>query len=312
MAGIPPDRWANLLNTGKHSDFTIICEDVEFKVHSAVVCTASPMLDAAFAGPFKEANTRQINFPEEKREIVGRPIRFMYTNDYDDSEAPHSVSKPDKNNDQGSKVATDDASLAPFGRMTVNALVYKCADMLGINNLRTVACEKFVREARSACAMEGFAQPLKIMFESTLSNDTELRLAVVRICLDEYPQVKKHTKTVEILKTHEPIVLTIFTQMPDRVDPDTHKELKSSFLGLASFLSTESTMTFCRECHTHRAYCNVERDPATREVISVDFLCNEHPTTKQLASFSVPKVANPAARGRRGVGSAIRSSTTAN
>lgn len=62
MASVELDSWVNLLNTGKYSDFTIICEDAEFKVHSAVVCTVSPMLDAAFKGPFEVCTSSHIKF----------------------------------------------------------------------------------------------------------------------------------------------------------------------------------------------------------------------------------------------------------
>lgn len=53
MAGVPTDLYLKLLETCEYSDFTISCKDVEFKVHRAVVCTASSMLKAACNGPFE-------------------------------------------------------------------------------------------------------------------------------------------------------------------------------------------------------------------------------------------------------------------
>jgi hypothetical protein len=53
MAGVLTGLYLKLLETGEYSDFAISCKDVEFKVHRAVVCTASSMLKAACNGPFE-------------------------------------------------------------------------------------------------------------------------------------------------------------------------------------------------------------------------------------------------------------------
>ncbi len=44
--------YVEVLETGRHSDFKIICKDVVFKVHRIVICAASTMLEKACNGGF--------------------------------------------------------------------------------------------------------------------------------------------------------------------------------------------------------------------------------------------------------------------
>lgn len=222
----------------------------------------------------------------------------MYTNDYDDSEAPCYARRTenDKPTDHESSLSRpEETHITPLEnqsdtlleKMSINALVYKCADMLGVKNLKTLACKRFLKQTTSAYSMKGFAQPLETMFESTHPNDPELRLTVVRMCLLNYDQIKDQPKTLQILKLHEPNVWTVFTQMPKSVDEGTHKQLKSSFSKLATYLYEHDTATQCPECDRRRAWCDIERDLKTSEVISVDIICNEHQQSKVVASFPV-------------------------
>ena len=48
-----PHANLQLLASGESSDFTIICQGVEFKVHKAIICPESSFFRAACTGPFK-------------------------------------------------------------------------------------------------------------------------------------------------------------------------------------------------------------------------------------------------------------------
>ena len=53
MARVSKNDYLKLLQSGQFSDFVIKCGDVEYKVHKAVVATASRMLNVACSGPFE-------------------------------------------------------------------------------------------------------------------------------------------------------------------------------------------------------------------------------------------------------------------
>lgn len=48
-----PLGLAKLLKSKKYNDLKLVCQGKEFDVHKAVVCTMSPVLDAAVSGPFE-------------------------------------------------------------------------------------------------------------------------------------------------------------------------------------------------------------------------------------------------------------------
>jgi len=85
---------------------SIICHGVEFKLHRNIVCSGSPMLNAAFNGKFqvtismrsvqhpelmiceKEAQTQRIDFPKQIPSILSRVILYLYTGEFNPSEVP--------------------------------------------------------------------------------------------------------------------------------------------------------------------------------------------------------------------------------
>jgi hypothetical protein len=103
---------SRLLDTGKFSDFTITCQGRKWKVHKAIVCSQSEVLEAAsrfgkvgLHQPFKarvlwliltqEATENKIDLPEDDPEIVEYILRFMYERNYklpsEDIPGPHSI-----------------------------------------------------------------------------------------------------------------------------------------------------------------------------------------------------------------------------
>lgn len=48
-----PADLSQILTSEKYSDLKLVCQDQEFKVHKAIVCTQSPVLAAAVDGDFQ-------------------------------------------------------------------------------------------------------------------------------------------------------------------------------------------------------------------------------------------------------------------
>ena len=328
MATVTPSAWLRLLKSQQYADFTIVCSGVEFIVHRAVVCPASPVLDEACSGNFQEAVFHRIEFPDENPQIMARVILFMYTSDYDadmvpsflitgyhtspvyqttnvrpthldaradvereqkqmrreDSRSKPTVGPPkigigmfnapkpsqgmamnevekrylnaagkapsptasqpeavpeavaarvpwatrtpeDTTNStsesstrfrkaqitrmrqQVSPKSKNAVTEATFRRLEVNALVYSYAGMLGMEQLKAFASQQFLRDAKEAFRDIRFAEPLRIMYESTHPEDMNLRLMVTTLLVKN--QDLMPSETVKIFQKHNPTVCKV-------------------------------------------------------------------------------------------------------
>ena len=90
-----------------------------------------------------------------------------------------------------------------FETLKTNALVYKCADMLGIENLKVLAADRFMADARVAFSEMGFAEPLRILYQSTRSDDELLRVPVTTLCVENHELVERIADTVGVMEQYE-------------------------------------------------------------------------------------------------------------
>ncbi|KIW91756.1 uncharacterized protein Z519_07724 [Cladophialophora bantiana CBS 173.52] len=219
MAGVTPSAYLDLLRSEKYSDFTIACNGVEFKVHRAVVCPASPFLDSACNSGFQEATSRRIEFREDDPGIVARVVLFLYTSDYDANQIPtfnkHShggvfPAQRDRSASSCAESAVSSENLAAAEKrkqeevveaLKINALVYKCADMLGIENLKVLAADRFLADAIGLVGDDQLAEPLRVMYESTHATDEHLRLPVTTLCIRNHDTLSK--AAVQVIQEHE-------------------------------------------------------------------------------------------------------------
>jgi hypothetical protein len=96
----------------------------------------------------------------------------------------------------------------PLGEETVkalkvHALVYKCADMLSIEELKSQACRGFYDGMTKAFMLKGFEAPLEVMYKTIRADDKDLRLAVTKFLVQNYRKLQNRSKTLRIIKEHE-------------------------------------------------------------------------------------------------------------
>ncbi|KAK5206991.1 hypothetical protein LTR96_009376 [Exophiala xenobiotica] len=228
MEANPNEMYLSFLETGKFSDFTIECQGVEFKVHRIVVSTQSAMLEAA----------RPLLVESDSRRKIPRfwlAILFMYSNDYDDDELPKFYHRLINWDDEGEEdiVASgrgfseiDDLGLRRA--LKVNTLVYKCAEMLGLDELKAEASARFMEAANLAYDMDGFEDPLRLLYESTRCDDSDLRFEVTCLCVENYDVLEFKKKTVEVMKDHEPNVWSVSVELLKRLATSSTSEGGSS------------------------------------------------------------------------------------
>ncbi|TAQ85562.1 hypothetical protein B7494_g6119 [Chlorociboria aeruginascens] len=75
---------AKMMESGQFTDLKFVCNGREFKVHKAVVCPQSPVINAAIQGGFEESETNVIIMDSYQPSTVKRLVQFMYVGDYDD------------------------------------------------------------------------------------------------------------------------------------------------------------------------------------------------------------------------------------
>ncbi|KAF9732394.1 BTB/POZ domain-containing protein [Paraphaeosphaeria minitans] len=88
------EAMQRLLETGKHSDFEITCQNETFKVHKAIVCPQSKSFEKALTfAAGKEAEERKIYLPHDDAAMVGLLVQYFYKAEYDpiiaDPMVPH-------------------------------------------------------------------------------------------------------------------------------------------------------------------------------------------------------------------------------
>lgn len=99
MAGVT-SGFGELLRTGSYSDFKITCKGTEFKVHKAIVCSASDFFKTMCDSGFKvspcpiersrlaidrlqEQSEGSVDLPDDDPAIIKHVIDFIYTGTYE-------------------------------------------------------------------------------------------------------------------------------------------------------------------------------------------------------------------------------------
>lgn len=200
---------------------TVLCCSLQWLVESMndvlLSCRSSSDI-------YQEAGEGRVKLPEEDPEIISRVIGFIYTNDYDWTEVPDvflsrktrriatTAPSGDVNGQtlhghaegtSGSSAQNSETQSDFVESLHIHIWMYKCADFLGIENLKQKAAERFYILAKEYFAHEAFAKPLRSMFESTKSGDIDLRRKTMELCVVKYAQIEVKKDTLAVILEHE-------------------------------------------------------------------------------------------------------------
>ncbi|EXJ61728.1 hypothetical protein A1O7_02157 [Cladophialophora yegresii CBS 114405] len=224
---IKPLSYLTLLKSGQYSDFVIECQGVEFKVHRAIVCPQSTMLERAANGDFREAKEGRIKMTEDDPRILSRVLVFLYTNDYETSSIPKFLQTRIASAERHMADTEPDYGCPGMEELMVHLLVFKSADMLGIEPLKRLASSRFLRGASSRCLDPNFAKPLNLVYEWTREGDEFLRWPVTDICLEKYRDLPSCPATMHVLQMHDPVTWRVITdtELHDRLQEEYQAEI---------------------------------------------------------------------------------------
>lgn len=166
-----------LYTKGTYSDLKIVSSAKTYSVHKAVICPRTKFFAAACNGKFKEGHTSIVNLPEDIPDAVEMMMHYFYHLDYPckafwESEKRNHVQDPG---------ASDWSSIFSLKLgLALHAQVYALAEKYAIEGLKSVALEKFKKDAESNWSSQVFLDAAKIVYTSTVGSDRGLRDIVVR------------------------------------------------------------------------------------------------------------------------------------
>ncbi|KAK6371603.1 uncharacterized protein PV06_01370 [Exophiala oligosperma] len=219
MATSSNNAYLGFLIAGKYTDFIIQCQNVEFKVHRIIT-----------------AESGRITFPEIKPDIMARVILFMYSRDYNSYHLPtfymtfvgddtKDMKDPKDTEDTRSDTEEEDGYRGENGdiqagglrtALNVNALMYQCADMLDFEDLKQVACRRFIDHAKLVYGMDGFEEPLRVVYESTREDDKDLRFQVTCLCIENCGLLARREKTAAVVEEYNPHLWAVSVEVNKR------------------------------------------------------------------------------------------------
>jgi hypothetical protein len=170
------EQTASLFGNDEYADLEIRCEGRSFKVHKAIICTASSVIASACRHAMQEKNTGVIEHTQYDAKSLERLISYVYTQDYtvdnsSSTEPPNKAPRIDLID------SDDDSMLKPPDPSTVNERlighirVYAIADYYGIDGLKDLATSRVeVICDREELQPRGFLDVVKEVHGSTLNN----------------------------------------------------------------------------------------------------------------------------------------------
>jgi hypothetical protein len=94
-----------------------------------------------------------------------------------------------------------------MSELEVHILVYKTADMLGMKSLKVYAAAKVLAHFHSSSTWSnGFAHPLRALYENTRADDEDLRYPTTMFLVANYKQVLSQIEVLQAVEEHEPLL----------------------------------------------------------------------------------------------------------
>lgn len=191
-----------------------MCDGKHYRVHKCIICPRSDFFAAACRGGFKvgkisplrtdqlvladpgfqthkEAREGKISLPDDDPKAVDLMIWYFYHLDYEVHGAGGATGQLPPGM---SSIAVIDSELM------VHAKVYALAEKYLIGSLKSLALEKFKRQAFKDWSKDSFLEAAQAVYELTMESDTELRGAVV-MTLGEHTSLLDKESTKNLLIT---------------------------------------------------------------------------------------------------------------
>lgn len=244
----PADRFADLLESGELSDFTIYCEKHEFKVHKTCLYVQSTYFERLLTSGFVESKNNVVTFKETTALAVGCVLLLIYSGTkglhldeiYD--MWPHMQFPQPKTPPNG------DARRGYLNQHFTQELrtlidAYVLADRLMIQRLAVALtryittyivelCIKNHGSQKTGPDRSHLASILEHIYLCTPSDDERLRVTGTTVCIRHMDLLVKAPKALEVLKKHEAHVYRVGIMLGRMLMRDHDEMLEDDWTGL--------------------------------------------------------------------------------
>ncbi|SPJ85268.1 uncharacterized protein FTOL_11049 [Fusarium torulosum] len=233
----------SMVETGEFSDFTLVCDGCEFKLHQVVVCPQSLVIAAALCGGFKETTSKVITVSEFDISTVRYMISFLYTGEYkvgtksEDSLLPGDEQCHDEADNfsqpcSGSESMKNETTENILSHLRVNAI----ADYYNVNNLARLANSKIKTILKQDQEADLFPRVIQEMSKS--NRDAELCAMVASATAERMGDLIKLQDFQDVELEHT-LVLGIFNALSTKIKVvqsqlDASQRLTASLVSIAT------------------------------------------------------------------------------
>lgn len=242
------DVMRDLFLGGQFSDMEIICQDVTFKMHRAIVCTQSSYFGKAFCNGFKESIDRSISLQDDTPETIERVLSFLYLKEYCENGhifqfQPNTNSgpaKPDATTPENQTDVTETLKTIALNHIRV----FVAADKFGIDPLKYLATTEFSNWATTNWNSSTFPEVVEEVMVSVPSHELDLQEVIARVLSAHIFDLAQNPAMLDILNSFGSLGSLTITELIHK--KQIRKPYETTVLdSLAQKLNSNS---HCRHC----------------------------------------------------------------
>ncbi|KAJ5529934.1 hypothetical protein N7527_003327 [Penicillium freii] len=182
----------------RFSDVTIVCQNMTFKAHRAIICTQSDCFDAALKHGLKESSSGTIR----------RVLCLLYQQTYNDNDQD---AKPKSNTPGNSENPTNEPEHEKATAYN-NLSVYRVADKFDIFPLKELALYKL-----SAWFEDHYMSPsvpeVALQIMTSMPHDSSLLGLLAAVISDHFYELGCKNEITELLEDHGQLGALIFSRI---------------------------------------------------------------------------------------------------
>ncbi|KAF5857031.1 hypothetical protein ETB97_006422 [Aspergillus alliaceus] len=199
----------SIMETGKYSDLTLVCQGKEFPVHKAFVCSQSPVLAAACDGRFQEAPSEIVEVTQFDIRTVECMTQFMYKGDYDTSHATEEdlgvgtalsasvITYNLSDNESTTIMHTEKPEVSMATKLLPQVHIAAIAEYYGVSPLAENANAKIENMLKTNWSPRGFSDVVTTALQST--RDRGLRETLGVVIAEHFDQLVEDEDILEVM-----------------------------------------------------------------------------------------------------------------